>query len=854
MSDIHSPTEDSSMRDWRREASLWAWMLALGVGIMAAALAVVIAEAFLQQLPTARGVWAAVPFFGAAVIVVISIFFMLRSGFGWGAICGSMFRVPPASLVGVFAVLAFWLWLWRTGPRPWAPSHSVLAPVAREHEAIFMHGWIWLWGAVVSCGIALLVWHAVLPRMMARYGTRLLAAGELGITLEPLPADDASPRAAAIMREGPEILKALRLGGREAPGTVASAAPSNASAQDNTDSSTGVSDKASPEQPVTSDVEMDYWLQGNDQPIKAGEKSLFVTEPSPQRIIASLRPTHLYGTARTLALIGQRGAGKSSLLRLAEGSPEAKNEVELRFVYVSLWEYKTAQAAIESMIEKVLHKVRDKVDIFPFTGAAGAFIRAITGDGRFQWIADTLALRVSSEDVLGALSTVLLLNKLRIIICIEDNDRLEDASLKSQFVGLITGAMDFIRQFPGFGYVICVSSSDWNALYQKALDSEEPAKARNDRYSQIISILKPAWQAGQGDASAAGNSGIHAANSEGGEPQPPVEGDSLADAHADTSACENRIKQQILVDIRIQRRAAETAANELLDGFDTPRLCREDLIIPPLAPEQWVPMLENIRRRMYRLVNMDADADCFGLTSHYADGQQNARHLYAEGRQLIWGKLIRTLSSSPHSLGRIAPEFGLANTGESGFSFTPRALRRGLGEAWRKWRAINPRPDEYIRIIDPDSVLVACMVRACRPDVWNILIRDERLLPGGDWPSTDYLVQAAINRRYTNGMVRALPLDKDQPGYGEAFPHLGLIQEIINVMRKSCRVSDCSGVSVVAATSVSGPVEEPFLQAGSLANTRLNVPKVEVIRPGGLIGALLNESHAGSNWRLFLNA
>ena len=684
------------MRDWRRNASLLAWVLTLVVAIMAAALAVVLAEALLQQLPTARGVWKTAPFLSAAVIVVIGIFFMLRSGFGWGAICGSGFRVPPAWLVGIFAVLAFWGWLWLAGPAPCSRTRLVPPVGIGRLEAIFTHGWIWLWGAVISCGIALAVWQAVFPRMLARYGNHLRKTGWLGKILTPLPISTQTPV-----------------------------------------------------QTVPSDTEFEYWLQGNDEPMQAGEKSLFSPEPSPQRIIASLRPAHLYGTARTLALIGQRGAGKSSLLRLAEGSPEAKKEVELRFVYVSLWEYKTAQAAIESMIEKVLHEVRDKIDIFPFTGAAGAFIRGMTGDGRFQWLTDTLALRVSGEDILCALSTALLLTKLRVIICVEDEDRVEGESHKSQFVGLITGAMDFFRLFPGFGYVICVSSSDWNALKSQATSKVEDAAKREARHSEL-SIKSP------------------------------VQG--LAKDGADL----------VIEEIRSQFAASQAAAEEQLQEFDTTRLCREDLVISPLRPEQWGPVLNKFREKM--LENSESNGDPEAKRFGFSNGDRKAS----------WDAFIKAVKSPATDPVPFNPEFGII--------FTPRTLRRGLADAWRKWSAIK-QVDPKI-VIDPDSVLVACLLRVCRPDVWNTLIRTPGLAEGADWPLS-IIVRPSGNR------AKDLPL-----AHLEDFPHLGLNPPIRNILLKTL-------------------VRKP-----SIFSEDTPAP----VRPGGLIGTLPGESDPGANWRLFLNA
>ena len=105
-------------------------------------------------------------------------------------------------------------------------------------------------------------------------------------------------------------------------------------------------------------------------------------------------------------------------------------------------------------------------------------------------------------------------------------------------------------------------------------------------------------------------------------------------------------------------------------------------------------------------------------------------------------------------------------------------------------------------------------------------------------------------------MVMANRFDKDQWGYGQAWPHLGLNQEIINILRKSCQVSDLSTDRVVPGTNVSESVEEPFLPTAVRATPSLDIPRIDVIRPGGLIGLLAGESSSGSgtNWRLFLNA
>ena len=832
------------MKHWRCCLGLGAWLLMVATAIFSVGLNVLLTETVLQKLASAGGVWGYMPFAFAAIAVCIGILAMLSSGFGWGAIRGSWFGIPPAWVVGVVTILAFWFWLWCLGPEPHSYPHWVLAHGLTRLHTVFSHGWVWLWGAVISCGLALAMWQAVLPRLLAHCGNRLRTNHCLGRQLAPLSIDDVSPRAHEISRTERESQLIKTAGVRTAHPLVA---PGEYRTDPNTQNYFSSEDWSLRVHDLD-DTLITSWLQGNDNPLHPSDRDLFYMDPSPARVLARLQPTHLYGDAGTLALIGLRGAGKSSLLRRTEGlSKRPQSMVELRFVYVSLWEYKTAQAPIQDMIGKVLNAVCDRIDIFPFTGAGVAFVRAMTGDGRFHWLSDACGLYNSIDDIIEALSAMLLWNKLRVIICIEDDDRLTNAAQKKQFLNLITGSIDFLRRFPGFGYVLCVSGNDWSELQRAALNNVEPPEKQRERLEIIGQALPP-----QPRGSTAGPANESDAQRETAV-QPSARTEPSSDGRQSSfnpQTPNEVIKSQISKDIEILRRAATIAARKQLGGFDTSRLCRGELVIPPLAHEQWRPILESVRGRMFELVGQSPEAICFGLDAQYANGQANARQKYANGRQLVWSKLIDKLTSPPFSIGRPMPEYGIANAERTGFSFTPRSLRRGLADAWRKWLAIQDSPHEYIRILDPDSVLVACLVRACRPDVWNILIRDESLLRGGDWPVTDYLVQHAINKTYTQ-MRKANKDDKDLPRYGQDWPHLGLSQEIINMMRKSCQVSASSTAPEVPGTNAPELVEKPLLPTVVRTN-----PSLAVLRPGGLIGSLPGESSSGSssNWRRFLNA
>ena len=204
-----------NMKHWRCRLGFLAWFLMAGTAAFAAALTLLLAEAVLERLVAAGGLWGVVPFVVAAIVVCICILAMLSTGFGWGAIRGSWFGIPPVWVVGVFTILACWFWLGCLGPEPHSYPHWVLAHGLTRIHTVFFHGWVWLWGAVISCGLALAIWQAVLPRLLAHCGNRLRTNHYLGRQLAPLPVDDASARADAIRRQQQEALAASLQGIRE---------------------------------------------------------------------------------------------------------------------------------------------------------------------------------------------------------------------------------------------------------------------------------------------------------------------------------------------------------------------------------------------------------------------------------------------------------------------------------------------------------------------------------------------------------------------------------------------------------------------------------------------------------------
>ncbi len=693
------------VRHWRCLLGVLSWVCVALTAAFSSAIAVVLTGAVVRPPLSRSGAWGSGALAVALWVAVFGALAMLAGGRGRGAILGSWFRIPPGWVAGASGALLFWAWLgWlgfssRPGTHPGSPA--VFGPSVGTPDG----GWALLCGSLIACVAALVVWQAALARVLALFGNRLAASGWPGSQI-------GSAQGCRLPTAGP------------------------------------------------SGAEIDSWLSGNDGPLRAGQNSLFKTEPSPQRVIASLRPVSSLGRAGTLALIGGRGSGKSSILRLAEGAPGSKCGIELRFVYVSLWEYKTAQSAIRAMVRMVIDAVRDKVDTLPVSGAAEEFLRTIDGGGRFRWLLGALGLGLEIRDIFQAISTLLLFNGLRVIICVEDDDRLADSDQRPEFISLVTGSLDFIRQFPGLGYVLCIAS-DWDELRERAAEGVGDAALRPERHSTIFQFRskKAPSMSGEGEVFEA----------------------ALHD------------------EVRSDRAANDGAARMQVSGFDTVRLCGEELVVPPLSHVQWEPIVTSVRNRM--------------LEQEPAEGAKGYRFgISEEDRKASWDRFLDSLKSPtmlppPHD-----PRFGM--------SFTPRTLRRGLRDAWRKWSVLKQQQQPWHQLIfDPDSVLVACLLRASRPDVWNRLIREGPLLTGGPWPTL------LIAAKQGPGVVAVRGLQ-----YWEPTPWLGLLPEIRNMLLKQAPDPSDWG------KEVSSPKSQKF------------------IRPGGLIGTHNMDKNPGTNWRSFLNA
>ncbi|RKH94735.1 P-loop NTPase fold protein [Corallococcus sp. AB038B] len=161
------------------------------------------------------------------------------------------------------------------------------------------------------------------------------------------------------------------------------------------------------------------WL-ADDAPISTHLNDRF----NHSRIANRLSSLILSDTEPTIALVGETGAGKSSILNLiSEKIASSTNTKGVYICQVSLWPFDSTQAAISGILSAVSELLAEHVAIFPLKGLPADYVDAIEGTG-LPWIkAIRLARPEQPSVVLKKIDHVALATRIKIILWIEDFER-----------------------------------------------------------------------------------------------------------------------------------------------------------------------------------------------------------------------------------------------------------------------------------------------------------------------------------------------------------------------------------------------------------------------------------------------
>ena len=541
---------------------------------------------------------------------------------------------------------------------------ALLAYFAKKlSAAIGIHAIGGLEAAGPAAVLALMGYSLLLPRLLARQARRRPR-------LVP-----STPETASGAGDGASPSANPRTAGATQPATTLGAAPS-------------ADPKDAPWDAPANDTErrdrLLRWLSAPENPIDRAADDLFDTAGKAARLLELLRPASACAPAGTVCLQGPRGSGKSTLLRLAmerersESPGAARRLATLRFCTISLWDYADTQAAIKGAFGEVLALIRDRTDILPLQGAPTGVARAIFSAAR-------LPAFVGANSApplhlwLPALSELLVRAGLRVILCIEDDDRIAAVARQASHGEVLQGLLDQLKLLPGFGYVICVSTPVWSEPSPGDIQSPPPSigAPAEEKWKNYNERWKAASRGGKISAQTA----------------PALEGEeeTIVRLEAAGLAREQR-----------SRWAAEA-------GFlPMSRLCQYRLLVSPQLEYQAV-------LRVFRLWMV----------------QQVWPDLCLNGAGQLCGLESRQRRISFEAFIRERSEGGVMG------GLTPRTLRNGLREARRRWLNIVATvqggetlgggvPQDWRKAwaegrigIDFDSVLVACLVSACYPERWQ---------------------------------------------------------------------------------------------------------------------------------------
>ena len=627
------------------------WMLAAIVAVVSASLSV-----WLRLSGGASRFWILLP---AALCVAMLVWTLhLRRLPAKGALfpcCGSL--PPPALWVALLSAVVAWFELW-LGYRRAALS---------ETPAV----------AAMSVMLALVLYALLLPRLLACLAKRRPApAGQIAAAVHIAPSGRAAPAAAlsSLLADTISAITTPQFG--------------------------NVSGSDYPSGPWVAPIHdgdrikrIFRWIASPENPITHNSDDLFDVKAKVSRLLDLLRPASAESGAGTVSLLGPRGSGKSTLLRLAaeeEARAGGKNGVIVRFCFLSLWEYSNASAALRGLMDEVLEAIRDRVDILPIAGMPAGIVRAVFGT---SGIPDVFrGISPPSLDLwLPALSELLIRANMRVILCIEDDDRIVTAARRAEHSEIMQGFLDRLKGLPGFGYVICTSipapsepspgDADSGAMDGKGVD---PSKW--DDYNKR-------WRE-SADRTGQNRNGID-----------PMQAPQLTPA--EMSGLRDEINMACF--LKRSQWAKDIAC------LPVSRLCQYDLILEKCLNQA---DLEALFRtfRLWMVQQIRPEVAFLGNASPFCAVE-------TADRQQLFDIFLKDRS-----------DYGLAA------AITPRTLRNALRDAHRHWVNIVRQleqggegwQDEWVKSgIDFDSVLVACLLRACRPELWPGFLETEcyRVIP-----------------------------------------------------------------------------------------------------------------------------
>lgn len=171
------------------------------------------------------------------------------------------------------------------------------------------------------------------------------------------------------------------------------------------------------------------WIRGNDDPIISVREDFFGASRVANRMFRRIRNACTDPTVTripTMALIGPRGSGKSSIKNLVVSEIETDPLLRSRIIVVtiSLWRYETQSAAIRGILNAMLKAFGQHVQLLGLTGLPDAYLRVVENiGGGLKGLSSLLRLPSDTASILRKLDEVALALNMDVLLWVEDLER-----------------------------------------------------------------------------------------------------------------------------------------------------------------------------------------------------------------------------------------------------------------------------------------------------------------------------------------------------------------------------------------------------------------------------------------------
>lgn len=173
-----------------------------------------------------------------------------------------------------------------------------------------------------------------------------------------------------------------------------------------------------PPKPLSPDVLLE-WIR-DDTPVTKPEYDYFGHSAVAKRIADRLSTS---GKAPTIAVVGEKGSGKSTILALVKYYLREKNLLDKRIILVeiSLWPFETADAAVIGILDELTTALGKHVNTLALTRLAKKYVNAVSSSSlNLSAITSLIEDSASPETILKEIESIVAAIDMKLVLWIED--------------------------------------------------------------------------------------------------------------------------------------------------------------------------------------------------------------------------------------------------------------------------------------------------------------------------------------------------------------------------------------------------------------------------------------------------